>query len=90
MATGEVGKNPKICVWSFRDPSKSIIEFRQARDSRAVATLGFDRTGTFLAASDLHNDHYVRVWEWRTGKLLYEDKGGPDKIMDISWSPDAD
>lgn len=64
IATGEVGKNPKICIWSASDPSKSLIEFRQGRDSRAVASLGFSFDGRYLASNDLHNDHEVRIWEW--------------------------
>lgn len=86
IATGEVGKNPKICIWQASNPSKSIIEFRQDRDSRAVTCLGFSHTGKFLAAADLHNDHNVRVWDWSTGQRLAILKGGPDRIFDLCWS----
>lgn len=26
IATGEVGKNPKICIWRASDPSRSLSE----------------------------------------------------------------
>lgn len=86
VATGEVGKNPKICIWQASNPFKSIIEFRQDRDSRAVSCLGFSKDGKFLAAADLHNDHNVRVWDWSKGQRLALVKGGPDRIFDLKWS----
>ena len=86
VATGEVGKNPKICVWSATNPDRSLMEFRQDRDSRAVTCLGFSFNGKYLAAADLHNDHNVRVWDWARGTRLAIIKGGPDRIFDLSWS----
>jgi WD40 repeat protein len=86
VATGEVGKNPKICVWKATDPSSSCVEFCQGRDSRAVACLGFSYDGKYLASADLHNDHNVRVWEWEKSTLLYTLKGGPDRILDLTWN----
>jgi WD40 repeat protein len=86
IATGEVGKNPKICIWQTTNPDRSINEFRQDRDSRAVTCLGFSFDGRLLAAADLHNDHNVRVWDWAKGLKLALVKGGPDRIFDLSWS----
>lgn len=88
VATGEVGKNPKICVWEADNPEKGpVSEFRQARNSRAVTALGFSHCGKYLTATALDNDHHVRVWDWKQKKLIAESKGGPDKILDVCWHP---
>ena len=87
IATGEVGKNPKICIWKASNPSNSLVDFRQGRDSRAVSCLGFSYDGRYLASGDLHNDHNVRVWEWQKSLLIQTLKGGPDRIFDLCWSP---
>jgi len=88
VATGQLGKNPKICVWQSSD-LVMLSHFLQGRDTRAVTTLAFSPDGNLLSAADNHNDHNVRVWDWRKGTLLHVDKGGPDKILDMSWSPRA-
>ena len=86
IATGEVGKNPKIIVWNSDDMSV-IKDFRQGRDSRAVTTLAFNTKGDLLASAGYDNDHTVRVWNWSSGSKIWELKGGPDKILDCCWSP---
>ena len=86
VATGEVGKNPKIIVWTASDV-QLVKEFRQGRDSRAVTALAFNKDGSLLVSTALDNDHIVRVWKWEQGQCIASDKGGPDKILDCSWSP---
>jgi WD40 repeat protein len=87
VATGEVGKNPKICIWRTSDPTIPICEFRQGKDTRAVSALGFSFDGNLLASVDLHNDHYVRVWDWKKQQTIFSDKSGPDRVFDLCWSP---
>jgi WD40 repeat protein len=90
VATGEVGRNPKICVWSAANPGAGpTIELRLGNGARAVTCLGFSHDGKYLAAADLSNDHYVRVWEWQAGRQVFEDKGGVDKILDLAWSTNS-
>lgn len=86
IATGEVGKNPKICVWRASDPSTAVVSFFQGRDTRAVTALGFSDDGSLLAGADLSDDHNVRVWKWETSTQISIDKGGPDKILGLDWS----
>jgi microtubule-associated protein-like 6 len=83
VATGEVGKNPKICIWDSSNPEGGpLAEFSQGRGTRGVTCLSFSACGKYVAAADLHNDHNVRVWDWQAKKQVAEDKGGPDKILD--------
>ena len=89
IATGEVGKNPKICVWDSGTMEK-LAEWRQGRGSRAVTTLAFNKDGSLLASCGLDNDHTVRIWKWQSKQQLTEQKGGPDKILDCCFSPTED
>jgi len=90
VATGEVGANPKICIWSASNPGAGPrVEIRVGRGARAISCLGFSHDGKYLAAADLHNDHNVRVWEWETNRQVHEEKGGPDKILDLSWATNS-
>jgi microtubule-associated protein-like 6 len=66
VATGEVGRNPKIIVWSTATMEPEA-EFRQGNGSRAVTSLAFNRDGTLLVSTALDNEHKVRVWEWASG-----------------------
>ncbi|OMJ95047.1 hypothetical protein SteCoe_1580 [Stentor coeruleus] len=87
VATGEVGANPKVCIWSSTNPEgPPRAEFKLGRGRRGVSCLGFSHDGKYLAVADLHNDHYVSVWDAATGAKLGEAKGGPDKIMDVAWN----
>jgi len=62
IATGEVGKNPKIIVWEASNMTPKV-EYRQGRGSRGVTALGFNKDMTLLASCALDNDHTVRVWD---------------------------
>ena len=89
IATGEVGKNPKVIVWSSRT-MQPVNTFRNGRDSRGITAMAFSKDGTHLASCALDNDHTVRVWNWAQGSKVFEGKGGPDKILDANFSPVED
>lgn len=89
VATGEVGKNPKIVVWSTAT-MQPVNTFRQGRDTRGVTSLAFSKDGTKLGSTGLDNDHTVFVWKWDNGQKLFSQKGGPDRILDCSFSPCKD
>jgi WD40 repeat protein len=89
VATGEVGANPKVYVWSASNPeSGQVSEFSLGRGRRGISCLGFSHDGKYLAVADLHNDHYVSVWDisTSTASKTAESKGGPDKILDLAWN----
>ena len=87
VATGEVGANPKVCVWSASNPEAAPrCEFKLGRGRRGVSCIAFSHDGKYLAVADLHNDHYVSVWDASSGAKVSEMKGGPDKILDVCWN----
>ena len=85
VATGEVGKNPAIIVWDSSSCSE-VSAFRQSENSRAVTALAFSGDGNLLVSCALDNFHTVRVWDWAHRRMVSENRGGPDKILDCAWS----
>ena len=89
IATGEVGKDPKVIVWNTKT-MQPVKLFRNGRGSRGVTALAFSKDGNYLASCANDNDHNVRVWDWKSGSKVHEDKGGPDKILDANFNPTED
>ncbi|XP_055039416.1 echinoderm microtubule-associated protein-like 6 isoform X2 [Misgurnus anguillicaudatus] len=85
VATGQVGKDPYICVWdSYTLTTVSIL-----RDvhTHGVACLAFDADGQRLASVGLDAKNTVCVWDWKKGRVLASATGHSDRIFDISWDP---
>lgn len=87
VATGQVGKTPIICIWSA-DTCESISQFKQARDTRAVKAISFNKDSEYIATAGSDNDHSVFVFDLK-GTKLGEQRSGPDPILDLAWSPVA-
>jgi len=85
VATGQVGKDPLICVWSASDCSL-IAKFRLGKDTRAVKCIGFSKDGRYLAAVGDDNDHTVAVWEWEDGHKVAAVPSGAEAILDLRFS----
>ena len=86
VCTGEVGANPKVCIWDPSNPSSVRAEFKIGRGRRGVTACGFSSDDRYVAVSDIHNDHYVGVYDTSSGSKVGEEKGGTDKILDLCWS----
>jgi len=84
VATGQVGKDPLICVWSAEDCSL-ITKFKLGKDTRAVKCLGFSNNGKYLAAVGDDNDHTVAVWEWETAHKVASIPSGAEAILDLNF-----
>ncbi|XP_057217479.1 echinoderm microtubule-associated protein-like 6 isoform X1 [Triplophysa rosa] len=85
VASGQVGKDPYICVWdSYTLTTVSIL-----RDvhTHGVACLAFDADGQRLASVGLDAKNTVCVWDWKKGRVLANATGHSDRIFDISWDP---
>jgi WD40 repeat protein len=89
VATGQVGKDPTICIWRTDDCSL-ISKFKAGKDSRAVKCIGFSNSGKYLAACADDNDHTVSAWDWETGKKIASVKSGPDAILDLNFCSTQD
>ncbi|KAF3844802.1 hypothetical protein F7725_007965 [Dissostichus mawsoni] len=78
VATGQVGKEPYICVWdSYTVQTVSILKDIH---SHGIACLAFDLEGQCLVSVGLDSKNTICVWDWRKGKVWQ-----PLPIFDISW-----
>lgn len=88
FATGEIGRKPKIVVWSSDDmKAKSVL---QGFHKNAVVALCFSPCGKYLASVGQDLDHSVAIYDWKAEELLVTyagDKGS--KICGIHWNADC-
>ncbi|XP_068597059.1 echinoderm microtubule-associated protein-like 6 [Brachionichthys hirsutus] len=85
VATGQVGKDPYVCVWeSFSVQTVSLL-----RDghTHGIACLAFSADGQRLASVGLDAKNTLCIWEWKRGKILATATGHSDRIFDICWDP---
>ncbi|XP_059908445.1 echinoderm microtubule-associated protein-like 5 [Gadus macrocephalus] len=83
VATGQVGKEPYICVWdSYTVQTVSILKDTH---THGIACLAFDLEGQCLVSVGLDAKNTICVWDWRRGKVLAVAPGHTDRIFDISW-----
>nr|XP_020441832.1 echinoderm microtubule-associated protein-like 6 isoform X2 [Monopterus albus] len=85
VATGQVGKDPYVCVWdSFTVQTVSLL-----RDghTHGIACLAFSGDGQRLASVGLDAKNTVCIWEWKRGRILATATGHSDRIFDICWDP---
>ncbi|XP_036887500.1 echinoderm microtubule-associated protein-like 5 isoform X3 [Sturnira hondurensis] len=83
VATGQVGKEPYICVWdSYTVQTVSVLKDVH---THGVACLAFDLDGQRLVSVGLDSKNAVCIWDWKRGKLLSMAPGHTDRIFDVSW-----
>ncbi|KAG7492916.1 hypothetical protein MATL_G00019970 [Megalops atlanticus] len=85
VATGQVGKEPYICIWdTYGVQTVSILKDVH---THGVACLAFDADGQRLVSVGLDSKNTVCVWDWKKGKVLATATGHSDRIFDIAWDP---
>lgn len=89
VASGDLAPIPKISIWHSSDLSL-VKEFRLNCSANGVACMAFSPSGRLLAACDLHNEHYVRVYDWAVGALVGEDKTGVGRILSVGWGSEEE
>ncbi|KAL5463172.1 hypothetical protein EMCRGX_G032049 [Ephydatia muelleri] len=85
VATGQIGKNPFVCVWDT--VSLETVSLLQGGHERGVAALAFSGDGTLLASVGMDDNNTVCVWDWQKGKVIASARGHSDRIFDIQFNP---
>ena len=83
--SGQNGSAPVCFVWDAVT-GETVKRFVLPKGSRSVDAIGFSEDNKYVAAADNHNDHYVRVYEVKSGKMIFEQKSGNNKVFDLEWS----
>ena len=84
FATGEIGRKPKIVVWSSDDCKPLAV--LQGFHRKAVRALCFSPCGKYLASVGQDSDHSVAIYDWQKEELLATYKGDKERVLDINWS----
>jgi microtubule-associated protein-like 6 len=87
VATGQIGKEPYICVWDAT--TMETVSLLKGFHSRGISSMGFSNDGKFLVSVGLDDDHDMALWEWETGRLVSHEKTSKERVFDIQLSPYA-
>ena len=99
VVTGQMGKEPKIMVWSSRPeagtrrlPRLCVIT---GDHKRAIIGLSFSRSGEFIASMGLDNNRMLGLYRWKAGASLEKmrigmDKGHSDEVYQLHYNPVTD
>lgn len=83
MVTGQIGKDPKILVWSSKPDSSGALQQLcqiQGDHKRAIVGLSFSATGQYIATMGKDNFRSIALYKWGTGgKKLQDMRVGMDK-----------
>eukprot|EP00043_Microstomoeca_roanoka_P006737 m.65510 g.65510 ORF g.65510 m.65510 type:complete len:1912 (-) comp13543_c0_seq2:42-5777(-) len=85
IATGQVGKDPPIHVWSLK--TRQTLSILKGGHSRGICALDFHPDGKRIASVGLDNDHTIILWDWAKGIQLATTRGHKDKIFSIGVNP---
>ena len=72
-------------MWDTTTGEK-IFRTNLNKNSREVSAIAINPDGTHIATADRSNDHVVTVFEVNSGKILYNEKGGPDQIHGLAFA----
>ncbi|KAI8515157.1 Echinoderm microtubule-associated protein-like 5 [Branchiostoma belcheri] len=86
VATGQVGKDPYICVWDTRT-LETVSILKGGGHTHGISSLNFDGEGKHLVSVGMDNYNQVNVWEWRSGKLLASSRGHTQKVFEMRFNP---
>lgn len=96
VVTGQLGKEPKILIWSSR-PEKGSMNLPclcviNGDHKRAVTGLSFSSNGEFIASIGFDNSRSIAIYKWGKDKTMEKmrigvDKGHTDDVYALSFNP---
>ncbi|KAL1523351.1 hypothetical protein AB1Y20_018296 [Prymnesium parvum] len=99
VVTGQMGKDPKVLVWSSRpDSSGTLQQLCQISGDhkRAIVGVSFSSTGHYIATMGKDNFRSIAIYKWAKGGAKLDDmrvaidKGHNDDVFQVSYNPVTD
>lgn len=88
VATGQMGKHPRICVW---DPdSMTQLACLSGFLQRQVTYVDFNGAGDKVLGVGMDNDHTIAVYDWQRNRLLAKGSGDKSTVFCASFNPNND
>lgn len=89
VASGEIGRNPVICIWRMEteDCAKQVARLEQGVGTVAVTAMCFSADDRYLLAADQAPKPSIRLYDWRESPQPFLSLCLPSKITHISCSP---
>eukprot|EP00002_Diphylleia_rotans_P034049 TRINITY_DN7287_c0_g2_i1.p1 TRINITY_DN7287_c0_g2~~TRINITY_DN7287_c0_g2_i1.p1 ORF type:complete len:2704 (-),score=538.32 TRINITY_DN7287_c0_g2_i1:170-8281(-) len=84
-ATGQVGKEPIICVWDIN--TLETLSILKGFHIRGVCALSFTNDGKYLASVGLDDYNSIAVYDWKKGQMVTSARGHSDKVLFCEYGP---
>ena len=88
VATGEIGRNPKIIVW--KSSTMEVLTIIKDCHKRGVCRVEFSPSGTILASVGIDDQNSLALHDWRSGDELAKVRTGGDKVFGLAYHPTND
>jgi WD40 repeat protein len=88
IATGEIGKIPKVCIWSAVDMMcKAVLK---GFHERGILLLAFSPANSdIIVTIGLDDDQMVAVYNWKKGTIIGQGPGGKQEIHACKFHPNG-
>lgn len=84
-ASGQVGSAPAAFVWDAVSGQKRA-RCKLMKGARGVNAIALSYDSKYVALVDLHDSHYVYVYDAATGEQKWRQEGDSNKIFDICFT----
>jgi WD40 repeat protein len=85
-ASGQCGRNPRICVWDLKSASL-ICQFDQGNGTRFVRSITISPDNKIVATLAQNDNNTISLFDTKSGALITKVDAGPDPIVQLRFNP---
>lgn len=86
VATGEIGRHPKIIVW--KSDTMEVLQTLKNVHLKGIAQLAFSPSGSLLASIGLDVHNTLVIHNWKKGIEITRCATGENRVFGLSFQPD--
>ena len=83
VATGEIGRMPKICIWN--PASMALLNTLKGFHRRGVNQLAFSKTGQYILSLGVDDQHSLAIYDWEKGTMIHNSKSHKSKVFALGF-----